>query len=163
MSEQSRPNRKRGRKLLLLVFLPLMLALGGAAAAVMLGVDFKSLVTGAGAAVAEDDAPGLDPASVVFVDLPELLVNLNVTGARLRFLKFAATLEVGSEEEAALVKQFVPRITDNVHAYLRAVQVEELGGPDALYRVKRDLLARVNQEVRPVRVRDVLIKEMLVQ
>lgn len=58
---------------------------------------------GADAAVSEDDALELDPGSVVLVDLPELVVNLNVTGTRLRFLKFAATLEVGSEEEALLV------------------------------------------------------------
>jgi flagellar FliL protein len=97
------------------------------------------------------------------VTLPDLLVNLNVKGNRLRFLKFAAALEVIDQAAADRVTKLAPRITDNIHAYLRAVEVEDLGGPDAVYRVKRDLLARVNQVVRPLRVRDVLMKEMLIQ
>ena len=156
---------RRGRKMILLVIVPLVLALCGAGAAMMLGVIPTPFAGEAEAAASEaaEVEPAVDPSKVVFVDLPELLVNLNVTGARLRFLKFAAALEVKDQDDADVVQQFVPRIADNFHAYMRAVQVEELGGPDAIYRVKRDLLTRVNQVLRTVEVRDVLIREMLVQ
>lgn len=162
--EASKP-AKRGRKLIFLIVVPLVLALCGAGAAIFLGVVPMPFGDDAEAAVSDEAEvePPFDPSTVVFVDLPELLVNLNVTGQRLRFLKFAAALEVRDEQDAEAVRQFVPRIADNIHAYMRAIQLEELAGPDAVYRVKRDLLARVNQVLQSVEVRDVLIKEMLVQ
>lgn len=156
--------KKGGRRLILLVLVPLVLALCGAGAAVFLGV--VPLPTSAEAAATGREAAAVaeeDPTQVVFVDLPDILVNLNVSGRRLRFLKFVAALEVRDQEDALLIEQFMPRIADNIHAYMRAMQTEELGGSDAVHRIKRDLLTRVNQVVRPVEVRDVLIKEMLVQ
>jgi flagellar FliL protein len=103
------------------------------------------------------------PANVVFVELPDLLLNLNVTGKRLRFLKVVASLEVASEEQAEIVRQMTPRILDNLHLYFRSVQPDELAGPDGVYRIKEDLLVRINDTIGPARIRDVLIKEMLVQ
>lgn len=161
-AEDVGPSKKKGRKLLLLI-LPLLLVLAGGVAAYMMGMVPLPGDTAAEAATVEDLEKEVDPNDIVFVTLPDLLVNLNVTGNRLRFLKFAAALEVIDQEAADQVTKLTPRITDNIHAYLRAIEVEELGGPDAVYRVKRDLLARVNQVVRPLRVRDVLIKEMLIQ
>ena len=148
----------------MLVVLPLLLAVGGGAGAWFLGL-IPSAASPAEAAV-EDGTPGVtapDPQDIVFVDLPDLLVNLDLNGRRLRFLKFAAALEVVGQPNADLVRQFVPRITDNIHSYLRAIRVDELAGAEAVYRIKRDLLTRVNQVVKPVTVRDVLVKEMLVQ
>ena len=40
---------------------------------------------------------------------------------------------------------------------------EELAGPDGVYRIKEDLLVRINDTIQPAIVRDVLVKEMLVQ
>lgn len=155
------PKKKGGKLVLVLIAAVVLLAGGGAAAAFFLGLaPFGGEAEAAGHEAAEPKAP--DPRDIIFVDLPEVLVNLNVTGQRLRFLKFGAALEVAGEEEAALVEQFVPRIADNIYMYLRAIQPEELAGPDGVFRVKRDLLARINQ-VSPAHVRDVLIKDMLVQ
>ena len=100
---------------------------------------------------------------IVFVDLPELLVNLNVTGRRLHFLKIATALEVAGEDQAAVVRQFVPRILDSFHMYLRAITPEELQGAEGVYRIKEELLIRTNEAIRPAAVRDVLVREMLVQ
>ena len=41
--------------------------------------------------------------------------------------------------------------------------MEDLRGSAGIYRLREELLARVNTAVRPVQVRDVLFKEMLVQ
>ena len=61
------------------------------------------------------------------------------------------------------MRQFVPRILDSFHMYLRAVSPEELEGSEGVYRIKEALLARTNEAVRPAEVRNVLIREMLVQ
>ena len=47
--------------------------------------------------------------------------------------------------------------------YLRAMRPEELQGSEGVYRIKEELLARTNDAIRPAQVRDVLVREMLVQ
>lgn len=159
-AEAGAPVKKGGKgKLIVVIGAVLLLALGGGGAAfVLLGMPADSA-----AGVGEEAEPEVDAADVVFVELPDLLVNLNVTGRRLRFLKFSTALEVVGEQQAEAVRRFVPRILDSFHMYLRAVSPEELEGAEGVYRIKEELLARTNDAVRPVEVRDVLIREMLVQ
>lgn len=150
-------------KLIIMIVLPVLLLAGGGAGAYFMGV------FGGDDAAAEEMADEAEvitpvmPEDIVFVDLPDLLLNLNVTGKRLRFLKVVTALEVANEEMAEIVRQMTPRILDNLHLYFRAVRPEELAGPDGVYRIKEDLLIRVNDTIRPASVRDVLVKEMLVQ
>jgi flagellar FliL protein len=154
------PAKKPGRAKLILVAgtVLLLLLAGGGAAAFFMGI----LPIGA-AAVAEQAQSEMAREDIVFVDLPELLVNLNVTGRRLHFLKLATALEVSGEEQAAVVRQFVPRILDSFHMYLRGITPEELQGSEGVYRLKEELLVRTNEAIRPAQVRDVLVREMLVQ
>jgi flagellar protein FliL len=150
------------RKTILIVGLPLLLLLlgGGGAAAYVMGM----LPLGSDAAAATEETALPDPADIVFVDLPDLLINLNSEpGRRMRFLKLATAVEVAGAEQAKIVRQFVPRILDSFHMYLRAVRPEELEGTQGVYRIKEELLARINEAVRPAQVRSVLIRELLVQ
>jgi len=156
-------------KLIIMIVLPVLLLVGGGAGAYFMGV-FSSeeavaeSVEGEVEEVEEEEvAIAVMPEDVVFVDLPDLLVNLNVTGKRLRFLKVVTALEVASEDMAEVVRQLTPRVLDNLHLYFRSVQPEELAGPDGVYRIKEDLLVRINDAIRPAKVRDVLVKELLVQ
>lgn len=154
-------------KLIIMIVLPVLLLVGGGAGAYFMGV-FPSEESEAEAAEAEEAeeeevAMVVMPEDVVFVDLPDLLVNLNVTGKRLRFLKVVTALEVASEEMAEVVRQLTPRVLDSLHLYFRSVEPEELAGPQGVYRIKEDLLVRINDAIRPAKVRDVLVKELLVQ
>lgn len=150
------PKKGGGTRLILLVGALLLLLAGGGAAYVM-------LMMPPGAAAEREQALDLARAEIVFVELPELLVNLNTDGRRLRFLKLATALEVAGEKQAEVVRQFVPRILDSFHMYLRAVTPEELQGAEGVYRIKEELLLRTNEAIRPAKVRDVLVREMLVQ
>ena len=153
-------------KLIIMIAVPVLLLAGGGAGAYFMGV-FSSEEAGGEAMAEEMPAEEMEspvmPENVVFVDLPDLLLNLNVTGKRLRFLKVVTALEVSSEEMAEIVRQMTPRILDNLHLYFRSVSPEELAGPDGVYRIKEDLLLRINDTIQPASVRDVLVKEMLVQ
>lgn len=158
-----RSDQARGkRRTILMIGLPLLLLSlgGGGAAAYVMGM---VPLGGAGAGGA-DQAVLQDPADIVFVDLPDLLINLNGGGSpRMRFLKLATAVEVAGQEQAETVRQFVPRILDSFHMYLRAVRPEDLEGSQGVYRMKEELLARANEAVRPAQVRNVLIRELLVQ
>ena len=112
------------------------------------------------AAVAE--AP--PPKPLVFFDLPDFLVNLNSNGVKkASFLKLSVSLELEKQEDTARLQAVMPRIVDNFQIYLRELRVDDLRGSGGIYRLREELLARVNAAVAPVKVNDVLFKEMLVQ
>lgn len=163
------------KKLLLLIILPLLLVIGGAAGAYFAGLLDPLLKPSAeehaeapaqhGAAPGgEGGAPGvMQVQPAVFYDLPEMLVDIN-TGARKRnFLKLRVSLELGSAADTAAVEAVMPRIIDNFQVYLRELRLEDLQGAGGIYRLREELLVRVNAAVRPAKVNDVLFKEMLVQ
>jgi flagellar FliL protein len=104
------------------------------------------------------------PKPLVFFDLPDFLVNLNSGGTKkASFLKLSVSLELQNQEDTARLQAVMPRIIDNFQIYLRELRVDDLRGSGGIYRLREELLARVNAAVAPVKVTDVLFKEMLVQ
>jgi flagellar FliL protein len=108
-------------------------------------------------------APAPPPKPSVFLDLPDLLVNLNSTGRKASFLKISVSLDLEDHADTARIQAVMPRIIDNFQVYLRELRVEDLRGSGGIYRLREELLARVNEAAAPVKVKDVLFKEMLVQ
>jgi flagellar protein FliL len=109
-----------------------------------------------------DEAPA-PPKQIVFMDLPEMIVNLNTGSRQSSFLKLRVSLEL---DDAALVpklKALEPRIVDNFQIYLRDLRREDLDGSAGMARLKEELLMRINVAVRPARINDVLFNEILVQ
>jgi len=111
--------------------------------------------------VAELAAPSPPPA--VFYDLPDLLVNLNTTGRKPSFLKLSVSLELERAQDLPRLQAVMPRIVDNFQVYLRELRVEDLRGSAGIYRLREELLTRVNAATAPAKIVDVLFREMLVQ
>jgi flagellar FliL protein len=114
-------------------------------------------------------APGADPAveqeaqkPVVFYDLPEMTVNL-ATDGRTTYLKVRIALEVENRAMIEQIQPFLPRILDAFQIYLRELRPADLEGSAGLFRLKEELLRRINLSVYPARVEGVLFKEILVQ
>ena len=102
----------------------------------------------------------------IFYDVPDILVNVSTGGDKPAFLKLAVSLELeGEEEEAtkAQIEPIVPRVVDQLQTYLRELRVEDLSGSASMFRLKEEILRRVNLAVDPVKVKDVLFREMIVQ
>jgi flagellar FliL protein len=155
------PAKKKlsGKKMVLFIVLPALLVLGGGggAAAYFLGFIGKKHDAEAEAAKPPPPKPTL------FVDLPEMLVNLN-TGSRTQsYLKLKVALELDDPAVPPKLDQVMPRVLDSFQVYLRELRSDDLGGSAGLYRVKEELLLRVTAAVQPLAVKDVLFKEMLVQ
>jgi flagellar FliL protein len=172
------------KKLLLFVGVPLLLIILGAAGAYFSGladpliammsgeeqVEEPVVAEGEPAAEgakppAEGAAPGAAGAvgGTVFYDLPEMLVNLNTPGRKRNFLKMRVALELASADDINRIETVLPRIVDNFQVYLRELRLEDLQGAAGMYRLREELLGRVNAAVRPAQVKDVLFKEMIVQ
>ncbi len=152
----SRPNRKK--LLILIAGGVLLLLISGGVLYVTGVVDKVFHKEQEKEKLAEKAAP---PA--VFFDLPDLLVNLNTTGRKASFLKLSVSLELEHAEDLPRLQAVMPRIIDNFQVYLRELRVEDLRGSGGIYRLREELLARVNAAADPVKVTDVLFKEMLVQ
>lgn len=147
-----------GKKIVLYFVLPAMLLIGAGG-----GLMATGIVGGGGNASSGEDDAALAAVNTVFFDLPEMLVNLNTTGRRPVFLKMQVSLELVEEADIERLKSLSPRIIDNFQVYLRELRIDDLRGSAGIYRLREELLARVNAAVRPTKVKDVLFKEMLVQ
>jgi flagellar FliL protein len=106
--------------------------------------------------------PPAPPKPLVFFDLPDFLVNLNSTGKKSNFLKLTVSLQIEKPEDQQALQAVLPRIIDSCQIFLRQLRVDDLRGSEGLYRLREELLARINA-VSPVKVDDVLFKQMLVQ
>lgn len=158
------------KKLLIIIGVVLLLVVGGAAAVYFTGLMepvVKMFAGGDGGDKAAKPAEGGQVSSVqgesLFHDLPEILVNLNTGGRKSSFLKIKVALELANANDLPHVEKFVPRVLDNFQVYLRELRIEDLKGSAGMYRLREELLTRVNAAVAPAKVNNVLFKEMLVQ
>jgi flagellar protein FliL len=107
-------------------------------------------------------APVVKPA--VFVDLPEILVNLSGgSNDRTQYLKVKMTLELADQAIATQIQPLMPRVTDTFQTYLRELRPADLDGSAGLYRLKEELTRRVNAAVAPNKVNALLFKEIVIQ
>ena len=159
--EAAAPPAKKGglKKLILFVGAPLLL-LGGIAAALFFTPLGHMVGLGSSSADVAETKINRPPA---FFDIPELLVNINAGGKRAGFLKISVSLEVEDAEKVPQIQAILPRIIDNFQTYLRELRLEDLKGSAGLYRLREELLLRVNAAAAPAKITDVLFKEMLVQ
>lgn len=146
-----------GKRLVLFILLPLLLLIGGGVTLQVTGLADDLL---RGGAESSEKAP-VGPS--VFYDLPELLVNLNSGGKRPNYLKLRVSLELTDAQSVHHIERVLPRIVDSFQVYLRELRIDDLRGSAGLYRLREELLLRVNAAAEPVVIRDVLFKEMLVQ
>lgn len=168
------PPPKGGRKKIFLLAVPVLLASIGA------GLWFGGILPplfGKGAPHAEGGARAdshgkigeLKPEAEarakvpIFVDIPDLIANLNVGQRRSSFIKLKARIELGRAEDQPIAAAAMPRLQDLFTTYLREMRPEELRGAAGTYRLREELIARANIALAPGRVVDVLFSEMLIQ
>jgi flagellar protein FliL len=100
----------------------------------------------------------------VFLDVPEVLVNLSTTGnERTQYLKVKVVLELADATLTPQIQTTMPRVMDAFQTYLRELRPTDLDGSAGLYRLKEELTRRVNAAIAPNRINAVLFKEIVVQ
>jgi flagellar FliL protein len=156
-----KPAKKAGQAKLIMLAAPVVLLLTGAGLWFtgvlphMLGMDKHN---DKGSAV---EAAKLVPPS--YVDIPEMVANLNSANHKPSYVKMAARVEVPKPEDVEKVKAALPRLQDMMQTYLREMRPEELRGSAGTYRLREELLVRANAAVAPAKVSDVLFTQMLIQ
>ena len=157
---EAAPARRGRKKLLLIAVTVVLLGLGA-------GLWFGGVLPplpGMGGAHAEAGTQAQAVSSgPAFVDLPEIVSNLNAPGRRASFMRLRAKLEIARREDVAAVNASMPRLVDLFTTYLREVRPDELRGSAGSHRLKEELIARAGIAAAPARVTDVLFVEILVQ
>ena len=146
------------KKMLMIIVPVLLLVLGGGGA----GAYFFLFKHDENKEAKAEEVP-LTPPTVAFSDLDKLTVNIQGADATPAYLQLSVSLELENEEQKKAMESLMPRVKDQFQAYLRELRLEDLKGSSGVMRLKEELLRRVNVAAAPYHVRDVLLKEMLVQ
>ena len=104
-------------------------------------------------------------AQAVFLDVRDMMVNLSPDpgASRATVLKLRVALELKDAKVEATVKPLMPRVEDAFQTYMRELRASDLAGSAGLYRLREELLRRVNIAIHPAKAEAVLFKDVLVQ
>jgi flagellar protein FliL len=146
-----------------------LIIIGAAAAVVLLGgvglflfmSSSSSAPADAGHGAAAESAHAA-PSTFIF-NLPTMTVNLNNENGTESFMKLSVALEVPSEEMMVEIQPKMAKVVDAFQVYLRELRKSDLEGSAGIYRLKEELLRRVNVAIYPSHVNSILFKEILVQ
>lgn len=151
--------KKGKKKLIIIVAVVLMLVLGGVGFLLM-GGDGKPKEHEKTEEELKAEAEANKP---VYYELPEFLVNLSAPGGRVSFLKMSVTLELKDKASVAVVDANKPRVLDTFNTYLRELRPSDVQGSAGIYRLKDELMTRINGTVQEGLVKDILFSEIIVQ
>lgn len=152
---EGKAKTKRG-KLVLLAVPVLLLALGG-------GLWFTGILPRLLGHAPAEHAKADAPPAPVFLELPEIVANLDSGTRQPVFIKLKARLELARPEDLGPVNAAMPRILDLFQTYLRETRPQELRGSAGTYRLREELIGRASLAASPARVTDVLFTQVLVQ
>ncbi|MBV9250951.1 MAG: flagellar basal body-associated FliL family protein [Acetobacteraceae bacterium] len=145
------------KRLLILIAAPILLAVVAA------GLWFTGILPSLLGTGHKESVQSSAEAAPIYVDLPEMVANLNGNSHRPSYLKLNARLEVARQQDVERVKQAMPRLQDLFQSFLREMRPEELRGSASTYRLREELIARANAVTTPARVTNVLFIQLLVQ
>jgi flagellar FliL protein len=154
---------KLPRKLQIIAVAGLLVVLGGGGAAFYFFGGSGKPAEEAAAESVKTESDKLPAEKAAFFDIPDIIVNIQTPDSTPAYLKLSVALELEKMEAKAAIEPVLPRIVDQFQTYLRELRVEDIRGSAGVMRLKEELLRRVNLAVAPTPVRDVLLKEMIVQ
>ncbi len=154
---------KSGGKKKLIMFIAIVVVLLMAIAAGLYFSGVAQVLLGGHKKAAVAAAPPPPPPVPSFHDLPDMLVNLNTNGRKASYLKLTISLQLDNKLDDPKIDAALPRILDTCQVYMRELRFEDLKGSAGLYRLREELLMRISQVLAPVKVDDVLFKEMVIQ
>lgn len=158
MAEAEAPQdaaRTKKSKLPLIIGMVLFLALGGGGFYAV----YSGLILAPASETKPKEAEAANMPEVAFVPVPSVTISLG-KAADNHHLRFTAQLEVNKDKEIE-VTDLVPRILDVLNGYLRAIAVSELEDPDALVRLRSQMLRRIQIVTGEGHVRDLLVTEFV--
>lgn len=102
---------------------------------------------------------------ITFVEMKDMMIGISAGPQQDRqpIVKIKVVLEIADPKTSDQVKPLLPRVEDAFQVFMRELRPSDLEGSAGMYRLKEELLRRVNVTVYPARVDAVLFKELLLQ
>lgn len=100
---------------------------------------------------------------IAFLPLPEMVVNLKSSKSRGNILKAVFVLEIETVPEKEKIDHLKPLIVDQFQSYLRELEANDIQGAAGIERIRQELFNRVNTIITPLKVRQILVKDFLIQ
>ena len=101
---------------------------------------------------------------IAFLSLPDMLVNLKTTtSGKSNILKATFILELSNLQDKEKIEHLKPLIVDRFHTFLRELELRDLQGAEGIERVRQELFSRSNAICSPTQIKNVLIKEFIIQ
>ncbi|CAN7314851.1 flagellar basal body-associated protein FliL [Bosea sp. LjRoot237] len=102
---------------------------------------------------------------ITFVEMKDMMIGISAGPQQDRqpIVKIKVALEIADPKTADQVKPLLPRVEDAFQVFMRELRPSDLDGSAGIYRLKEELLRRVNVTVYPAKVDAVLFKELLLQ
>lgn len=145
----------RSKKKLLIIVAAALLVLGGSG-----GIGAYMFLGGEAPAGGEHAEVVVDETPPVFYEMPEIVIRLD--GGQGQYLKLATVLDLESEHAPEEIKAIEPRLLDVMQTYLIELKPDDIKGTAGMYRVRQELLRRVNDLV-PGSTKDILFKTIILQ
>lgn len=155
--EDAGESKTKGKKGILIIAVALIAIVGGVVASGVLGGGEEKEKK------PKAKKEQVKPSEPVFYELPEFLVNLSSNTGRVSFLKMSVTLELRSKEDVKTLEAFKPKVLDTFNTYLRELRPTDLSGSAGIYRLREELMVRLNKTLADDMVQDILFSEILVQ
>jgi flagellar FliL protein len=150
---------KAGKKKLIII--------GGVVALAALGAGgwFFFLKKPSAEQVAALEAAKAVRAPAAFVEMKDMMIGISNGGQQDRqpIIKIKVVLEIANAKASEEIRPLLPRVEDAFQVFMRELRPSDLEGSAGMYRLKEELLRRVNVTVYPAKVDAVLFKELLVQ
>ncbi len=163
LAEGLEQKKTSGKKIIIIAIAAvLVLGLGGGAAFYFMSGGEEEQAVDLEHGGQETELVEQEPSELLFLELEPMLVNLDTAGGKPKYLKLTISLEVDKQLSLDELNKKMPRIIDQFQTYLRQLRIEDLNGSAGMFRLKEELLIKVNDAVYPTRVNDVLFKEMLI-
>ena len=102
----------------------------------------------------------------VYFEIANVVVNLRQTHQNKKsiYFKLSVSLEIDSKKEYEILSVLQPRIIDQFQVYLRELTLEDLSAAEGgAQRLREELLSRVNAVTAPLKVKNLLFKDLLIQ
>lgn len=150
---------KSKKKLIIIGAVVLLALVGGGGGAFVMKKRAAANAESEHAAQVEEKKP------VVFLDVREMVINLTPESSQnqTKFAKIRIALELKDAKVEGEVKPLLPRVEDTLQVYMRELRASDLSGSAGLYRLREELLRRVNVATYPAKVEAVLFKDVILQ
>lgn len=103
-----------------------------------------------------------DPAKAGKLELAEMLVNLRSIKPKGNMLRVSINLELMKKEDEAKIKESESLIIDQCLTFLREQSAIDIEG-GGIERVRQELLIRINNLIKPIKVNRLMFKNFFVQ